>query len=140
VTYIPKFRKSVPDIGIQMALMRKFFPVLVYKKKNGRRLWEGTLQPTVSSPNYTIRIFYRGRKSPKVFILNPMIEKTRPHHYPDGSLCLHYPKDWNWTSDKMIAKTIVPWVIEWLLWYEYWLETGIWWGEEAPHNGKKQYN
>jgi hypothetical protein len=137
MSHIPKFRKSVPDVGIQIAKMQKLFPQLKYYRKNGQMFWLGTLQPSVSSPDYLIKIIYRIKKSPSVYVLNPEIIANAPHRYLDGSLCLYYPRDWSWSYEKMIAETIVPWIAEWLLLYEFWIETGKWWGEEAPHRGVK---
>jgi hypothetical protein len=134
---IPKFRKSVPDVGLQMAKMQKLFPQLKYYRKNGQMFWLGTFQPSVSSPDYLLKIIYRAKKSPKVYVLNPAIISNAPHRYSDGALCLYYPRDWSWSCENMIAETIVPWAAEWLLCYEFWLETGIWPREEAPHRGEK---
>jgi len=70
---------------------------------------------------------------PKVWVTYPPIRPDAPHRYPDHSLCLYYPDDGSWHPDAGISKTIVPWTAEWLLFYEYWLQTGIWWGVEVPH-------
>ena len=53
-----------------------------------------------------------------------------PHVYDHvkQQLCLYYGPAREWTPDKMIADTIVPWASEWLLHYEFWLVTGIWHG------------
>lgn len=129
--------RKTPDIGFQISRMKSVFSSFKYHRNYGQIFWRGTLQPTESSPHYTIKIIYRYKKSPKVFILKPKILKN-PHLYPDRSICLHFPPDRSWTFRSMIADTIVPWIAEWLLCYEFWLDTGVWPGEEAPHKGKKK--
>jgi len=129
--------KKTPDLGVQISRMKSFFPSFKYHRKFGQIFWLGTLQPTESSPDYKIKIIYRYKKSPKVFILKPDI-LDNPHLYPDKSICLYFPPDGSWTYKLMIADTIVPWLSEWLLCYELWLDTKIWPGEEAPNKGKKE--
>ena len=127
-----------PDLGVQISKMKSLFPSFNYHRENNQIFWIGTLQPTEISPTYKIKIIYRYKKSPKAFVIEPSI-LNNPHLYPnDQSICIHYPKDSSWTYSSIIAETIVPWIAEWLLCYEFWLDTGIWPGEEAPHKGKKE--
>ena len=49
-----------------------------------------------------------------------------PHVYGSDTLCLCYPCEWD--STKLIARTLVPWASEWLLYYEFWRATGMWLG------------
>ena len=126
--------RTNPDIGLQIQWMKTYFPQ--FKYKNHR--WRGTLNPRSNSPNYKVEVRYRGRKSPMVFVTEPIIAFDAPHRYSDKSLCLYYPPDWKWSEDKIIAQTIIPWTSFWLLCYEYWLEEGEWYGEEAPHPRRKR--
>lgn len=121
------------DVGVQILWMRQFFPQFKY----GGKQWIGSLQPSPSSPEYRIVIEYRGARSPRVKVLDPPIDKRAPHQYKGGYLCLFLFEDGSWNEDSIIAKTIVPWAAEWLYYYEYWLEMGEWFGEEAPHRGPK---
>lgn len=122
------------DVGVQILWMRQFFPQFKY----GGRQWIGSLQPKPSSPEYRVVIEYRGGRSPRVKVLDPPIDKGAPHRYKGGYLCLFVYEDGSWNEDSIIAKTIVPWAAEWLYYYEIWLETGEWFGEEAPHKGPKR--
>lgn len=133
----PQFRKSTPNIGIQLFQIEQRFPAFKYFRKNSFGYWEGTFQPTKCSPQYKLRVIYRGAKRPKVIVLEPKIDKNVQHLYLDGSLCLFYPKDGSWKADSIIAKTIIPWAAAWLYFYEVWKKTGKWYGEEAPHRGPK---
>jgi hypothetical protein len=46
--------------------------------------------------------------------------------FPDSTLCLCYPEEWQPTM--LIARTILPWTVEWLAHYEIWRATGHWTG------------
>jgi hypothetical protein len=52
--------------------------------------------------------------------------KVLPHTYSDDTLCLHLGGQWRPTM--LIAQTTVPWISEWLYYYEIWLVTGQWHG------------
>lgn len=94
------------------------------------------LQPTPASQTYTVRLFYQPPKHPKVTVLNPVLElhpraKRLPHVYAPDSLCLYQARDWD--HDMPLARTIVPWTAEWLMFYEGWLATGTWEGGGNTH-------
>ncbi len=124
------FKEKIPDSGLQSLHIRQRFPQFKY---NGRGVWVGTLQPTPVSPEYQIKITHKPPKPPVVNVLAPKLAEEAPHLYPDGSLCLFYPKDFSWTKNSLIAKTIIPWTALWLYFYELWLKTGIWHGHSIEH-------
>lgn len=138
---LPPARQAV-TIGHQVAQMQRDFPGFEYRRSNHVPTWYGSLQPTETSPVYSIKIVYRfaGRrsKSPRVWVTSPEMRPDAPHRYDDESLCLYFPRDGDWTPDKFISKTIVPWAALWLAFYETWLDNGRWYGPEAPHTGTKQ--
>jgi hypothetical protein len=43
------------------------------------------------------------------------------------------PGSGEWTNRKLIATTIIPWLMLWLLYYELWHATGIWQGGGVEH-------
>ena len=131
-----RFGNSNITIGQQVHAMRSYFPQFKYKRVNQKPTWVGCLQPTVASPKYRVKVEYSSTY-PKVWVLSPSITDA-PHRYPDKSLCLYYPKDRSWTQKKYTHETIVPWVSEWLVFYELWCVTGVWYGPEAPHSGEKK--
>lgn len=112
-------------------------------------IWEGELTPIAQT--YKVRIRYLPRRFLDNFvfghpyvtvkILDPFIapdvrgtgERT-PHIYSLGyapelpAICAWDPKEDEWTPEQFIADTIVPWTIKWLLFYEDWLDTGVWQG------------
>ena len=132
---IPK--RPILTMAVQVAVMRSYFPKLRYY--GGRRRqheWRGTMKIFNSNNLYEIRIVYSELNPPKVWITIPDIIEA-PHRYPDESLCLYFPGDKSWSKERHIARTIVPWTIEWIELYEIWSKTGIWYGEEAPHVAQK---
>jgi hypothetical protein len=121
----------VLDLGLQGFQVRHHFPDFSYHRRNGRGVWSGTLQPRLTSPVYQVEIEYRHGKSPTVRVIWPAIVAGAPHLYPDGSLCLYWPKEWRWRPDQLIAETIIPWTALWLYYYELWLDTGQWLGPSS---------
>lgn len=125
-------------LAVQRFNIMNSFPLFGFTKtsQNGG-YWIGGLKPFGNGGTvYTIKIVY-DRVAPDVFVVSPNLLKSFPHRYPDKSLCLYYPKDKSYNyKTSIIANTIIPWTAEWLYFYEKWLETGIWWGKEAPHSPK----
>lgn len=116
---------------------QQLFPQFRYTWEHGQGIWTGTLQPQSEGVVYHVRIVYKITDRPRVTVACPKIRAGAPHLYPGGELCLYYPKDRTWHSGLYIADTIVPIAAEWLLFYELWLESGKWWGPEAPHAPRK---
>lgn len=137
-----RIRRPAITIGHQVARIRKDFPNFGYSRSNNLPTWYGPLQPTETSPIYTVKIVYRFAnqfsKSPRVWIVSPEIHPDAPHRYSDDSLCLYFPPERNWTPYIFISETIVPWTSLWLAFYEIWLDTDHWYGPQAPHKGKKR--
>jgi hypothetical protein len=138
---LPPPRRPV-TIGHQIVQMQRVFPAFQYCRQDQIPTWYGPLQPARDSPTYTVKVAYRfaGRhsKPPRVWVKSPKARADAPHRYNDGSLCLYFPPDRDWTPYKYISETIVPWTALWLAFYEIWLDTGHWHGPEVVHTGVKQ--
>lgn len=99
------------------------------------------LSGEVASPGgggaYDIKIVYAPGAPPKVFVLNPEVEyrnHAHTHFYPaDNSLCLYYPGDLYWTARHHLHDTIIPWLAEWLVFYELYQITGRWESASVDH-------
>ena len=63
--------------------------------------------------------------------LDPPLDPKAPHLYKDASLCLYWPKEWRWTDDESLARTIVAWAALWLHYYEIWQLLGEWTGPSS---------
>ena len=84
--------------------------------------------------NYTYKVIYNGVEPPKVWILSPTIVNDPPHVYKDKSLCLYYPPEQHWRfGASCLYSHIIPWVHEWILFYEIWLIIGKWEHPEVDH-------
>ena len=116
------------------AYMQQLFPQFTYSWHQGRGVWRGALQPQSNGVTYQVRIAYKITDRPRVKVLHPEIRQDAPHLYPGKELCLYYPADRTWHPGLPIASTIVPMAAEWLFFYELWMESGTWWGPEAPHS------
>ena len=118
----------------QQAEAMKLYAQLSTKLANRTATWRGPWRPTDLSDTYEIQVTGRFLKRPVISILWPVLElakgKTRlPHVYPGGQsdICVHVETDWN--PSMRIAYTIMPWVSQWLYFYEVWLQTGEWIGK-----------
>lgn len=98
--------------------------------------WTGIVVPTPLSRSYTVNVIYRQGYNPRTYVRDPQLAvlsgKKLPHVYSqiDQRLCLYYPSGRSqWDESMSIARTIIPWASEWLLFYELWFATGEWLGE-----------
>jgi hypothetical protein len=89
-------------------------------------VWYGHLQPTSSSINYKIVVWYRLGETPKVWVRSPNLAKETPQLGEDGSLDLSREGSEDWRPNQLIVKTFLPWAANWLDSYENWLATGLW--------------
>jgi len=91
----------------------------------------GELRPTWLSDNYTIELLYRIPDRPRVRVIRPTLRllpghSRVKHTFKDNELCLYTQGDWR--PDLPISSHMVPWISEWLSFYEDWLATGEWLG------------
>jgi hypothetical protein len=117
----------------QLARFRVAYPQFRSSVKKGTLVAEGDIRPTARSVAYRVRIEYRADEPPRVYVLSPKLEPREeggrlPHVYPGDRLCLYLPGAGEWTPDMSLAHTIVPWISEWLFFYETWRVLGVWLG------------
>lgn len=117
----------------QKALIEKFFPC--FRCRYQRRLeCVGRITPSLHCQSYEILMRYHYGSVPTVWITDPPISPSPGiHMYGDRSLCLYFPEDERWKISDDVHKKIVPWIAEWLVFYELYLLTGEWLGPAAPH-------
>lgn len=135
-------RRRILGLREQLAYMRMIWPNFCCRAGGSLLVCQGSLKPFDISEKYSVRIEYRIGLSPSTWVdglpapdQEPCGGKI-PHRYRDGSICLYSGPEW--TADKAIAQTILPWLLEWLAFYEGWLATGEWQGggtlSETSHN------
>jgi hypothetical protein len=124
----------------QRNLIEQAFPFLHCSIVKNVLVCKGCLFPTNCKQEYTIKIEYVAGHEPKTTILYPLIEPSKEiHMYADHSLCLHYPQDMKWSEKIKIHEYTIPWVCEWIYYYEiYLLNGGVWEGRESPSHIKEE--
>lgn len=75
--------KSIPISLIQqkLALCSSYCGSVCHIEKN-QLIWSGKIKPTPLSKKYNVMIFYRLRKSPKVWIVGDELEKLDSPQFP----------------------------------------------------------
>lgn len=118
----------------QQVLEMARYPQLRSRLKRKVVTWQGPWCPSELRNLYEIHITYKFLCRPRVAILSPELElaaemRKLPHVYRggQGDLCIHLASDWN--SGMLIADTIMPWLSQWLYFYEVWRQTGAWIGK-----------
>jgi hypothetical protein len=132
---IPNNRNVYSILLIQKKYIEMHFQYLKCTISRNTLKCTGILQPHNKCDSYKIRIIYEVGKKPKIYILNPQINyNDQIHLFSDNSLCLYHFTDLEWDDNKIIiAKTIIPWISEWILFYEIWKINGVWLGAEIKH-------
>lgn len=149
-----KYQKTKPiPVAIQKYIMRDMFKKVIVKDYNGTELkMLLKIQPTESSKDYFVLLEYKSvQVTPKVYISVDQLDvedlDSIPHKYglkelygkKYVNLCLNFTNEWN--PRMRISDTILPWICEWLYFYEVWLITGEWCGGgKHPTKKDKEYN
>lgn len=78
--------------------------------------------------------FFPGRFD-RIWVETKKLKKGFETHFNgDGSLCLYHPvKDLN-SKPYIDLVDIIPWISEWVIYYEHFLKYKVWLGPEHPHN------
>jgi hypothetical protein len=113
----------------QLLRLRASMPGSTGAVKRGHLSWRGRIQPSPASAVYTVEIQHVVGKRPEIRVVDPELEcrpgERLPHVFPGNQLCV-YRGD-QWSADKPLT-ILLPWISEWLLYYELWLPTGTWSG------------
>jgi hypothetical protein len=130
-------RKKGFSAKFQLEKIKAMFPNLMINKSKGNSFEiEIKLRPTTLSEEYDVKICFDKFLGVDVYVINKKLKiaKNRsklPHIYPPFNaqrICLYSPKKRQWTREKLLVSTIVPWASEWLQFYELWLVNGDWLG------------
>jgi hypothetical protein len=122
--------KQKLSVAQQSLALAQAFPSHRPKMKNGKMILVVPIEPSQVSDTYTMRLEYSLGSRPKITVQSPDLKRSEgkrlPHTFESDELCLHYEEEFS--GQDLIAKTIVPWISEWLVHYELWLITGKWLG------------
>ena len=127
----------------EIELIKTNFDFIECKQRGDKLICTGKNKPSKNSQEYDFRIEYDIFNAPKVFIENPVIQYNDDiHMYPsDNSLCLYHKTDLvneKWSYKKYnLFDTIIPWTLEWFVFYELYKITGRWEHPFVPHGTTK---
>jgi len=111
-----------------------FLKCQIKAPNNGKRLLKVIGYYNQTGVNYVYEITYDGYIAPNVKILSPSLAKDTPHIYNNSTLCLFYPKKQPWSNKTChIFSHTIPWIHEWILFYEIWKISGVWEHPEVTH-------
>lgn len=118
----------------QKRLVEKYFPCFECSVKRNLLTCTGIIIPSEDCVSYTVQIRYKREGVPKVRVLSPHVKYDhKAHMYKDSTLCLYHPKENPWSGRQNIHETIIPWIAEWIVFYELYNIYGKWLGPETPH-------
>ena len=136
------------DLGCQLLHLHALnFPDSVARLRDGLLTFDYVAQPTPLSRTYNLRLSYNRGESPQVYVLSPNIAEIAagrelvPHlygHKHPVKLCLYLPRAREWGPEMSLARTVVPWSVDWLFHFEAWLATDEWSGGGEHPREKKQ--
>lgn len=142
----PKVKKIT--LAQQMVALQATYPDGKCEiEKHKRLVWSGKVRPTSISQEYQVIMTWEPGSAPRVWVFGEKLQKlddpNLPHiYYVDKEkhmirLCLYRYQEFN--SSKLLSRTIIPWTVEWLYFYEIWLATGEWCGGgEHPQLGERK--
>lgn len=124
-------RYGEPNLALQAMSLRRLMPASSTRLQPGKFVWAGVVQPTEETGRYELRIELSRGHTPSVRVLAPALKPNNdgllPHVYDTGQLCLSGRGQWQ--PNMYLAETFLPWACEWLVFYELWLATGLWYGD-----------
>ena len=122
---------------IEKLLVEKHFNWigLIIDNQSKSLIGKGTLN--VEGKDYEVLLSYSPNNKyryDRIYINDKSIEfNNEIHLYGDKSLCLYHP-----IFDKLKLNIIplykmIPWITEWIVFYEQWKKYGVWLGDEIKH-------
>lgn len=143
-----RFKSRGQNQSIRIILVREkkliesHYEFLKCNIKQNKLVCVGKVKPTEYSKEYSIKLVYNGLDAPKVYVVEPEIDYHDDiHMFPkERNLCLYHPETdnfhWNFRTNN-VYDTIIPWALEWFVYYELYLITGKWEHPFVSHNAIK---
>lgn len=132
----PKNYYQVHVLNYQRKLIEEHYDFLKCRIDSERKKLVCTGTVTIDGGrSYKVKITCICGKEPHCQIIEPSdIQPSKEiHMYEDRSLCLSYPPERKWTAWTKVYMYTIPWLVEWILYYEIFLiNGGIWEGAESP--------
>lgn len=124
-------------LSIQKFLVEKHFEWLKLSIDKNTKTLIGSGRLNIAGKDHSILISYSSfhkYRYERIFINDKSLKYNNDIHlYGDLSLCLYHP-----TIDQSIFRRlslfeIIPWISEWIIFYEQWKKYGVWLGKEIKH-------
>lgn len=128
----------LPFLIVQKALVEKYFDWLDLSIDIQNKSLKGKGIINIGDKSYLIKLafspFFHLRYD-KIFIEDKSIKyNDNIHLYAnDLSLCLYHPIVDQPILNKIPLFKMVPWISEWIVFYEQWKKYGVWLGKEIKH-------
>ena len=114
----------------------KEFKWLSFKVKGKLLEGKGTLE--LNSRKYHLKLlcspFFPNRFERVTVETKNLIKCADTHFNGDGSLCLYHPIFDLKGKPYLDLVEVIPWISEWVYYYDKYLEYRVWLGPEYPHN------
>lgn len=142
----PKIKK-ITLLQQSIALRTAYPDGMCNIEKHNRLFWGGKICPTPLSQQYNVLLSYELGGIPHVWVIGDELQKLDDPEFPHKfeidkknkmvRLCLYRYQEFN--QHKYLSRTIIPWTVEWLYFYEIWLATGKWCGGgDHPQLGEQK--
>lgn len=124
-------------LSVQKSLVERHFDWLQLYINYDAKSLIGRGQLNIGSKTYIILLSYspfHSYRYDRIYIKDRTIKYNKEIHlYGDLSLCLYHP-----IIDKPVFQIIplfkiIPWISEWIVFYEQWKKYGVWLGKEIKH-------
>ena len=114
----------------------KEFKWLSFEVKGKLLEGKGTLE--LNSRKYHLKLlcspFFPNRFERVMVETKNLIKCADTHFNGDGSLCLYHPIFDLKGKPYLDLVEVIPWISEWVYYYDKYLEYRVWLGPEYPHN------
>ena len=127
-----------PFLIAQKALVEKYFNWLNLSIDVKNKSLEGKGILNIGEKSYSIQLsfspFFPYRYD-RIFVQDKSIKyNDNIHLYAvDLSLCLYHPIIDQPVLNKIPLFKMIPWISEWIVFYEQWKKYGVWFGKEIKH-------
>lgn len=124
-------------LSFQKFLVEQYFNWLRLIISSDRKTLIGNGVLSVNDKSYEILISYspfNKLRYDRIYIKDQKIKFHEDIHlYGDLSLCLYHPLIDQATFKKLNLFEMIPWISEWIVFYEQWKKYGVWLGKEIKH-------
>lgn len=124
-------------LTLQKKLVESNFEWLNLKLNSKSKSLYGSGKLNINDRNYSIILMYSPFNSyryDRIYVNDKSIKYHKDVHlYLDLSLCLYHPTIDQPLVQKIPLVKMIPWISEWVVFYEQWKKYGVWLGKEIKH-------